>query len=132
MQNIMLLAAMAVLLYIAFRFYGKGGSASGFVNLSSDEFKEKMQEPNTEVIDVRTSGEVAGGYIKGAKHFFDYTGGGFEQKIAKLDKEKTYLVYCRSGARSSAACGILAKNGFMRVGNLRGGIMGWNGDIAKK
>ncbi|MCG9880521.1 MAG: rhodanese-like domain-containing protein [Bacteroidia bacterium] len=41
------------------------------------------------------------------------------------------MVYCRSGARSSRAAEIMQANGFKKVYNLSGGIMGWNGEIIK-
>ena len=47
--------------------------------------------------------------------------------IRELDKSKKYIIYCRSGARSSFACKILEENGF-NVINLEGGIISWIGD----
>lgn len=35
------------------------------------------------------------------------------------------LVYCYAGNRSSTACGILEKNGFLKINNLQGGITAW-------
>jgi rhodanese-related sulfurtransferase len=51
------------------------------------------------------------------------------QKIENFDKSKMYLVYCRSGSRSVAACQILESVGIKNVYNLTGGITDWNGDI---
>ena len=45
------------------------------------------------------------------------------------DKNKIYLVYCRSGSRSVAACQILESVGIKNVYNLTGGISSWDGDI---
>ncbi len=42
-------------------------------------------------------------------------------------KDKTILVYCRSGRRSKRACEILSKQGFTVV-NLEGGILRWLGE----
>lgn len=41
-------------------------------------------------------------------------------------KDTTYLLVCRSGARSGRAAASLANAGFPRVYNLLGGMMGWN------
>jgi rhodanese-related sulfurtransferase len=49
----------------------------------------------------------------------------FASQAARLDKGKTYLVYCRSGNRSAQACQILSSKGF-KAFNLAGGIMNWS------
>ena len=48
--------------------------------------------------------------------------------IKNLDHKKKYILYCRSGSRSSFACKILEENDF-EVINLEGGIISW---IAEK
>lgn len=49
------------------------------------------------------------------------------ERIGELDpfRDRTILVYCRTGHRSSIASGLLSKKGF-RVFNLEGGIVKWN------
>jgi rhodanese-related sulfurtransferase len=51
----------------------------------------------------------------------------FKDKVAQLDKNKSYYVYCRSGARSAKACGIMCDLGFTKVYNLKGGITAYTG-----
>jgi rhodanese-related sulfurtransferase len=97
---------------------------SGFKNTDVKGFKEKMTEPDIVIVDVRTAAEVAEGAIKGAINI-DVNSSGFKQKISELDKTKTYLVYCRSGARSARACNSLAGVGFTNVINLQGGYLAW-------
>lgn len=84
------------------------------------------------VIDVRTPAEWQEGVIEGATLFIDFNGGNFEQQIAKLDKSKTYIVYCRSGGRSARASQLMANKGFKNVINMEGGISSWNGKVIKK
>ncbi len=50
-----------------------------------------------------------------------------KQQTDKLQKYKStpVIVVCQSGSRSNRACGILRKQGFESVYNLKGGIMGW-------
>ena len=69
-------------------------------HVDDKQFQSKMTEKNTVVLDVRTKDEVSEGYIKGTTLFIDVNGGDFDAQIKKLDKSKTYLVYCRSGKRS--------------------------------
>ncbi|MBK1650504.1 rhodanese-like domain-containing protein [Rhabdochromatium marinum] len=47
-----------------------------------------------------------------------------KQRMTELDTEREYLVYCRSGRRSSVATFLLAKSGF-RATNMQGGITAW-------
>lgn len=91
----------------------------------------KLTEADVVVIDVRTPGEVAEGYIKGASHFIDYYGDDFQAKIKVLDKSKTYVMYCRSGGRSGNASKFMIDNGFKTVYNLEGGITDYTGEVVK-
>jgi len=95
-----------------------------FQDIDASEFKAMKDNENTVVIDVRTSGEVAGGKIPGAIHA-DIMGGAFPHIIAELDKSKNYLVYCAGGNRSRTACSIMGQQGFEFLFNLSGGIMNW-------
>ncbi len=79
------------------------------------------ENPTTIILDVRTPAEFNQGAIKGAINI-DIMGGAFNDKITKLDKNKTYLVYCRSGNRSGSACSAMGNLGFTKLFNLSGGI----------
>ncbi len=105
--------------------------AAEFKNINAEEFAKIKQQDSAIVIDVRTPGEVASGYITGATVFADINGSDFEAQMSKLDKNKTYIVYCRSGARSSSASDYMVKNGFTNVYNLSGGISNWSGEVTK-
>ncbi len=94
-------------------------------NLSADQFEAKLKGADVQLIDVRTPGEYEEGHLKDAVNI-DINSGDFEQKLAKLDKNKPVLVYCLSGGRSGSAAGILNGMGFKEVYNLNGGIMSWN------
>lgn len=96
-----------------------------YKNIDAVEFSRLMEQENTEIIDVRSPMELAEGSIPGHKmiNMFDP---GFMNSISQLDKDKTYLVYCRSGNRSSTACGVMSNLGFKNIYNLSGGIGAWN------
>jgi len=98
--------------------------------ISNQEFKDIMSKSDTLVLDVRTAGEVNAGVIPNAIHMdiMDHT---FGQKIQELDSEKEYLVYCRSGGRSSMACELMMRNGINKVYNLANGIAAWDGDVVE-
>jgi len=98
-----------------------------YENLDSRVFEQKLNEhPNAVLIDVRTDTEFQRERIPNAINI-DVISGGFLKQIAKLDKGKTYFVYCRSGGRSGQACSVMANEGLI-VYNLSGGISNWGGD----
>ncbi|WP_456271258.1 rhodanese-like domain-containing protein [Bacillus sp. AK031] len=49
-----------------------------------------------------------------------------ENRLKELDKNKTYIVVCRTGNRSSQAAEILRSTGFTDVYNLQSGISAWS------
>ncbi len=104
-----------------------------YQNILNNEFKRLSKDPNAVIIDVRTPQEIQEGYIKGASVFIDFNNEDFAEKAKSLDKNKTYLLYCRSGARSGKACKIMADMGFSGpLYNLAKGITEWDGETAKK
>jgi rhodanese-related sulfurtransferase len=56
----------------------------------------------------------------------DVEGAQFNSDVAKLDKSKTYAVYCRSGRRSAIATDEMSKLGFKTLFNLEGGTGAWS------
>lgn len=87
-------------------------------------FKKEMQVKDAVLLDVRTPEEVAEGSIPSHINI-DYYADDFEDKIKALDRDKTYLIYCRSGARSADACNDMEKWGFKYLYNLKGGFQAY-------
>jgi rhodanese-related sulfurtransferase len=79
---------------------------------------------NPVVIDVRTPGEYAGGYIWDAINI-DYSSPDFKDRVAELAKNFTYIIYCRTGARSNLARNVMKELGFKYVINMTGGYSDW-------
>ncbi len=101
-------------------------------NLSQEEWEEQLgNDSNAFVLDVRTPEEVEEGYIPGATNIDFYLGPDFLAEVEKLDKNKNYYVYCRSGNRSGQACAIMENAGFKNAYNLEGGFMNWQGEVAE-
>jgi rhodanese-related sulfurtransferase len=80
------------------------------------------------VIDVRTAGEFSVGHLPGAENVPIDT---LTQVAGSWDRKTPVLVYCATGARSLNAAQWLSANGFERVYNLEGGIVAWDGEVAK-
>jgi rhodanese-related sulfurtransferase len=94
-------------------------------HLDSARFADKIVETDVVTLDVRTAGEFMAGHIDGAINI-DVEGSTFDAEIAKLDKSKTYAVYCQSGRRSQIAVDKMASAGFASLFNLENGIADWN------
>ncbi len=108
-----------------------GGSTATYKNVSGVEFANLLaQTTDAVVIDVRTASEFQSGHIPKSKNM-DWMSGEFSRKMASLDKNKTYFLYCRSGNRSGQAANALGNNGFENVFNLSGGIGEWSGKIER-
>lgn len=99
-------------------------------NVDNKKFSELMKQPDVVILDVRTPQEFQGGHIPNAL-LIDYNSGYFADQAEKLDRDKTYLVYCAVGGRSSKASQILIDKGFKNVYNLQNGFSKWDGEVAK-
>lgn len=97
----------------------------GAPKLTPKEFNEMGHKGKKNVIlDIRTPEEIADGFIEDAI-FVNWTGESFEEEIAKLNKKKTYYVYCRSARRTVPATEKMKELGFKKVYMLEGGINNW-------
>ena len=83
------------------------GSQNETVN-TTPTLEEILEENNYTIVDVRTSEEYKEGHVKGAINIpYDEI-----KENVELDKEKTILVYCRSGRRSKVAYDQLTSLGY--------------------
>lgn len=74
-------------------------------------------------VDVRESYE-----LDEVAYGVDYTHiplGEIQERLSEFPKDKDIIVGCRSGKRSMNACMFLKMQGYERVQNLEGGIIGW-------
>ena len=93
-------------------------------DLDGKAFKQKFETTDkAQLIDVRSPGEFSSGSIPGAKNI-DLMAADFRSRVQKLDKDKTYFLFCRSGNRSGSAGSLFEKLG-LKSYNLVGGIGAW-------
>jgi thioredoxin len=99
-------------------------------SLTPTEFNDLLSSTKKkQIIDVRTPGEFASGYITDAKNIDIYSAD-FKNQINNLDKSTPVFVYCKSGGRSSSAANMMLESGFKEVYDLKGGILQWaNNDL---
>ncbi|MEY3049424.1 MAG: hypothetical protein RL365_1462 [Bacteroidota bacterium] len=110
----------------------ENSQSGGIKNLAAGDFNTLEKDSNTVVIDVRSPEEVANGFIPGTDLFINFFDGNFQGQLEKLDKTKTYIVYCHSGNRSGKATNVMQQLGFTDIYNLQGGISGWTGPLSQK
>lgn len=94
-----------------------------YKKITAEEAKEMMDTQEVIILDVRTQAEYDEGHIEGALLIPNTE---LEDKAETLlpDKDKTILVYCRSGNRSETASRLLVDMGYSAVYDF-GGIIDW-------
>ncbi|HIB97980.1 MAG TPA: rhodanese-like domain-containing protein [Candidatus Thioglobus sp.] len=93
-----------------------------YEDLDANAATSLMDDESMIILDVREKKERKSGYINGSLHI---PLGDVKNQLSKLDKNKSILVYCRSGSRSAHIAGLLTRNEYEKVYNLKGGIQAW-------
>ena len=100
-------------------------SPASLVDLAPDAWMALMVQhvgdTNWIILDVRTPAEFQQQHIKSAINI-DYYAANFAADLALLDRNKSYLLHCGSGARSGKTLPIMSQLGFRHVFNLTGGL----------
>jgi rhodanese-related sulfurtransferase len=86
--------------------------------------QDHQNDPDFAILDVRTPSEFAEGHIENATNL-DFYSDTFADDLNLLDKDKAYLIYCRSGVRSGDALEMMAEFNFREVYNISDGIIAW-------
>ena len=101
------------------------------LSIQQARFEKLMKKKNTYVLDVRTPEEYESGFIDNAANYNLLDRVAFVNTILSLDKNKKYLLYCKSGRRSGKALVMMKSMGFRKVYHLNGGITEWKGELKK-
>jgi phage shock protein E len=78
--------------------------------LAPDEALEVIASGDRVLLDVRTPEEYAAGHVEGAENL-DASADDFADRVAGLDPDAAYVVYCQTGNRSSAAAEVMREAG---------------------
>ena len=117
---------MMMLMSAASMGWAQNANDDTFVTIEVDGFQHTLENSGDDciLVDVRTPAEYQEAHLKGAINI-DVKDSTFKENALKqLPKEKTIMVYCRTGHRSTMAARMLTAEGYM-VFDLEGGITAW-------
>jgi len=103
------------------------GSATQVIELVSPAKAAEViaeQPDGLVVLDIRTPEEFAEARLADAI-MVDYYASDFADQLDRLDKDVPYVLYCRTGNRSSDAVKTMKSLGFTEVYEIDGGIVNW-------
>ncbi len=100
-------------------------NTSAISSLPPQQFHQELTTNNATLIDIRTIDEYKAGHLQGAEQIDYYQTHFFDDYLDSLDKNKKYLIYCRSGNRTGKALAIMKQKGFTNVSDLAGGYNAW-------
>ena len=101
-----------------------------YQQISQEEAKQRMDEQDVIILDVREADEYDSGHIPGAVLLPLGTIDKDSAAAVIPDKNSVVLVYCRSGNRSKQASSILAELGYTGIFEF-GGINTWPYEIVR-
>jgi len=87
-----------------------------------EDFKTKISDNNTQIVDLRGVAEFNSGHINDADNVFVGT---ILSNKDKIRKDKNVVIHCQGGDRSSIAYSLLAKEGFTNITNYSTGMNEW-------
>ncbi len=99
-----------------------GGPALSQPEISVTDAEQRVAGGDAVLIDVREPDEWRQGHAPGARLI---PLGQLSARLGMLPRDRDVLLICRSGNRSSVAQDVLARAGFERAINVRGGMNAW-------
>jgi len=105
--------------------WARAGLQTGQVGQVSaiDLHRMLTTEPDTVVLDVRSTSEFEEGHIDRAVHIEVAQ---LRTRHGELDKDKKIVLVCRGGNRAMIAASLLKQRGFHNLTNLSGGMTGYS------
>ncbi|MEL7832365.1 MBL fold metallo-hydrolase [Fodinibius sp. Rm-B-1B1-1] len=77
--------------------------------INFDDTADLIKDPQYQALDVRKATEFSEGHVTGAINIAHTR---LLDREKELDKDKTWLIYCRTGRRASVATSLLHRDGF--------------------
>ena len=92
--------------------------------VTAEEMQSILELEDVQLVDVRTEKEFEQEHIVNSQNI-DFNSPTFDEDIAKLDKQKPVILYCKGGNRSAKCAKKLKDAGFEKIYDLEGGISKW-------
>ncbi len=104
-----------------------GGTATDIQLVSPAAAADVLEDraPEVVLLDVRTPDEFNEAHVPDSVNI-DFYATNFAAQLDELPKDVPYVVYCRSGNRSSSTMDIMRDLGFTEVWDVDGGIIAWS------
>jgi rhodanese-related sulfurtransferase len=115
---------LSLLLFVALVGCKEKEPVEGIQLVTAEEMQTILELEDVQLIDVRTPQEYDEIRIANAQNI-DFMSPTFDEDIAKLDKTKPVILYCKSGRRSAKCAEKMKKAGFEKIYDLEGGISKW-------
>ena len=96
-------------------------------DISKNDVLDLLEDKSINIIDLRTDEEFSKGSIK-YSYNIDFQKREFIDNLNLLNKEKPYIIYCKSGNRSERASLIMKSLGFKVIYHYKTGYQDWIGD----
>jgi sulfur-carrier protein adenylyltransferase/sulfurtransferase len=94
--------------------------------IGARELEQARHQGDLVLLDVREPHEHAMARIEGARLVPLQS---LPSRVAELDPQQSFVVYCHHGQRSKMALDFLRRAGFTRARHLRGGIDAWSREV---
>ena len=91
-------------------------------NVDAQTVSALKERDDVLVLDVREQWEYDAGHIPNITHI---PMGEIQKRLDEIPTDKTVIVTCQSGGRSSQITNLLRDNGYDDVHNMTGGILSW-------
>ena len=102
-------------------------------NITAEDAKKKLNDPNVQFIDVRDKVSFSNGTIGNAIHtdrglleFYIAEGSPLENDIFKNNPDKEFVVFCGLGGQGTLATKTMKDMGVKNVKNITGGMSEWD------
>lgn len=103
----------------------KEAASKEITSLTITQFKERLEDEENILIDIRTSQELENTGIISWAEWLDFYSPDFKKNLSKRDKSKHYLIYCNSWNRSKSALQIMSDLWFENASDLSWWITLW-------
>lgn len=101
------------------------GTAESFTTVSPKQAFDKLKEPNSVLLDVRTDQELKEMFVE-LENFKHIPIQSLASSAESLSADDSYYILCRSGQRATMAAMQLLQKGFTKLAVIEGGLNSWN------